>query len=155
MKEEVSPGPSLITSRFEALRALYDNKQQWVRHYEALLAQIIPLSTTASLSICAYLIQNPHSVRYPLGLIALPVTLTVFAAWFIWWCDAEIKRQFDQIVIAEIGMCFYEIRVEGREVLPSFYRNSPNKMRPMVIAGYVAQATSVVGILVSSIVLLP
>ena len=78
----------------------------------------------------------------------LPLGLTVFALWFTWWCDAEVKRQFGQIVTAEIGMGFYDIDVEGEPVLPAMYKNSPVVTRPIVWAGYVAQTVSllVIGI---------
>lgn len=136
----------LTSERFEALHALYDNKQQWVRHYETLLAQLTPLSTTASLAISAYIADNAAGLTYAKWTLAIPLLLSLFALWFTWWCDAEIKRQFSQIVSAEIGMCFYEIEVEGNPVLPPEYKHSPIKTRPIVIAGYLSQAVSLAAI---------
>ncbi len=136
----------LTSERFEALHALYDNKQQWVRHYETLLAQLTPLSTTASLAISAYIADNATVLTYAKWTLAIPLLLSLFALWFTWWCDAEIKRQFSQIVSAEIGMCFYEIEVEGNPVLPAEYKHSPIKTRPIVIAGYLSQADSLAAI---------
>ena len=142
------------TTRFEALHALYDNKQQWVRHYETLLAQLTPLSTTASLAICAYLLENADRLEYAPWFAALPAVITLFALWFNGWCDAEIKRQFDQIVLAEVGMCFYDIVVDGKPVLPEEYRLSPVRTRPIIWAGYVSQAISAVATVVTLIVIL-
>lgn len=140
-------GPrELASERFEALHALYDNKQQWVRHYETLLAQLTPLSATASLAISAYIADNVADLTYAKWSLVVPLVLTLFALWFSWWCDQEIKRQFSQIVAAEIGMCFYEIEVEGQPVLPQMYKNSPIKTRPIVIASYLAQAISLAAI---------
>lgn len=132
----------LTGERFEALHALYDNKQQWVRHYETLLAQLTPLSTTASLVFSAYIADNATQLTYAKWTLIVPLVLSLFALWFTWWCDAEIKRQFSQIVTAEIGMGFYEIEVEGKSVLPAMYKDSPVTTRPIVIAGYLSQAVS-------------
>lgn len=140
--------PNLNSRRehFEALHALYDNKQQWVRHYETLLAQLTPLSTTASLAFSAYVAGNHDKLVYAKWVLMVPLVLTVFALWFTWWCDAEIKRQFSQIISAEIGMGFYEIAVDGKQVLPQMYKSSSVTTRPIVIAGYLSQAVSLVAI---------
>ena len=133
--------------RFQALHALYDNKQQWVRHYETLLAHLTPLSTTASLVISAYIADNADTLAYAKWSLLVPLVLSLFALWFTWWCSAEIKRQFKQIVTAEIGMCFYDIEVDGEPVLPSVYKESPIKTRPIVVAGYLSQAVSLTAVL--------
>ena len=132
--------------RFEALHALYDNKQQWVRHYETLLAQLTPLSTTASLAISAYIADKADTLAYAKWTLLVPLVLSLFALWFTWWCSAEIKRQFKQIITAEIGMGFYDIEVDGEPVLPAIYKNSSISTRPIVIAGYMSQAVSLIAI---------
>ncbi|GEM_PF-2373285 len=139
--------------RFEALHALYDNKQQWVRHYETLLAQLTPLSTTASLALCAYLAENRSQIDMARLYLLLPLALTGFALWFTWWCDAEVKRQFRQIVTAETGMGFYDIEVEGEPVLPAMYKDSPVTTRPIVWAGYASQAISLLVIVIVAVLL--
>ena len=103
---------------------------------------------TETAAICAYLAENRATIDHAQFYLALPLGLTVFALWFTWWCDAEVKRQFGQIVTAEIGMGFYDIDVEGEPVLPAMYKNSPVVTRPIVWAGYVAQTVSllVIGI---------
>lgn len=133
----------LEINEFNALQALYNNKQQWVRHYESLLAQITPLSTTVSLGIIAYVARSGSiSASAKLALI-IPGTLILFTLWFNWWCDQEIKRQFAQIVLAEKGLGFYNRWVDGERVLPKFYEDSPIKTRPIIFAGYVLQLVSI------------
>jgi hypothetical protein len=129
--------------RFEALHALYDNKQQWVRHYEILLAQLIPIGTTASIVFSAYLAEKYKDITLAKQLLLIPAAIILFTSWFLAWCDAEIKAQFEQIVSAEIGMGFYDIVVRDREVLPDDYQNSPRRMRPIIIAGWASQIVSV------------
>lgn len=145
---------SVPTIKFEALHALYDNKQQWVRHYETLLAQLTPLSSTGALAICAYLLENFERLDHAAWFVAIPAGMTLFSLWFTWWCDSEIKRQFDQIVTAESGMGFYEIVVEGKPVLPAEYKASPARTRPIVWAGYAAQAVGAAAALVTLLVVL-
>lgn len=124
---------------FEALHALYDNKQQWVRHYESLLAQITPISTTASLGLAAYVSENAISSNSTFVILTVPFVLICFTIWFNKWCDDEIRRQFKQIVAAEKGMGFYDFVVDGQEVLPLRYLDSPIRTRPIVYAGYALQ----------------
>ena len=62
-------------------------------------------------------------------------------------CDKEIRRQFDQIVIAEKGMGFYDYKVDGKAVLPKSYENSPQKTRPIILSGYVLQAVSLLALI--------
>ncbi|MEM7728364.1 MAG: hypothetical protein AAF311_03730, partial [Pseudomonadota bacterium] len=133
--------------RFEALHALYDNKQQWVRHYETLLGHINPVSTTVSIAIAAYIAENFESRILSYFGLAIPSILIAFTLWFNWWCDREIRRQFEQIVFAEIGMGFFDIQVNGSPVLPSSYRNSPNTTRPIIKAGYALQIAAVMIVL--------
>ena len=138
---------SVPDHRFEALHALYENKQQWVRHYETMLGQINPISTTLSLGIAAFLAENAVDTKFDYAFLIVPAVLIIFTLWFNWWCDQEIRRQFDQIVIAESGMGFYEFRVDGAAVLPSEYKNSPKKTRPIILSGYVLQAVSTIALL--------
>jgi hypothetical protein len=152
-RTKVSKVPSKEHERFEALQALYDNKQQWVRHYETLLAQLTPISTTASLAISAYIAENSDNIVYAKWTLTIPLVISLFALWFNWWCDAEIKRQFDQIVSAEIGMGFYEILVEDKHVLPPEYKDSPIRTRPIVWAGYVSQSISLIAITIVALVI--
>ena len=128
--------------RFQSLHALYENKQQWVRHYETMLGQINPISTTLSLGIAAFLAENHIGNNIENIFLLVPAVLILFTTWFNWWCDKEIRRQFDQIVIAEKGMGFYNYQVEGKAVLPKEYENSPHKTRPIILAGYVLQLIS-------------
>ena len=140
-------GEKSIDQRFEALHALYENKQQWVRHYETMLGQINPISTTISLGMAAFLVENNMSNRFELAFIIIPLVLICFTIWFNWWCDKEIRRQFDQIVIAEKGMGFYDYKVDGKAVLPKSYENSPQKTRPIILSGYVLQAVSLLALI--------
>lgn len=126
----------------ENLKLLYDNKQQWVRHYETLLAQITPLSTTFGLALVAYIAEGKASGSLGRILMLVPLVISIFNVWFNWWCDSEIKRQFHQIIIAERGMGFYEITVDGEKVLPDIYKNSSATTRPIVIAGFCLQAVT-------------
>lgn len=140
--------------KMEALHALYDNKQQWVRHYETMLGQINPISTTISLGIIAFFAENPFNSNFEYAFLCVPFILILFTVWFNWWCDREIRRQFDQIVIAEIGMGFYDYCVEDKPVLPNDYKESPHKTRPIILSGYVLQfvsALALCAILVRSI----
>lgn len=139
--------------KFEALQTLYNNKQHWVRHYETLLVHLTPLSTTASLVVSAYIAENSGDIAYAKWTLAIPLVLSLFALWFNWWCDAEIKRQFDQIVSAEVGMGFYEVLVEGKHVLPRKYKDSPAVTRPIVWAGYISQTVSLLAIAVVAVVI--
>jgi hypothetical protein len=142
MQHQSSVGGKPDRERFEALQALYVNKQQWMRHYEALVAQITPVSTTASIGICAYLADSQASIRFPHLTLLIPAVIVGFSLWFTWWSDSEIRRGFSQIVSVEIGMGFYDIEVEGEFVLPDRYRTASRRMRPIIAAGYVAQAVS-------------
>ena len=128
---------------FKALHALYDNKQQWVRHYERLLAQVTPLSTTASLGIAAFVAENNVSSTSSYVILAVPFVLICFTLWFNKWCDDEIRRQFQQIVAAEKGMGFYEFVIDGQSLLPKRYLDSPAKTRPIIYAGYILQMVAV------------
>lgn len=132
---------------FQALLGLYNNKQQWVRHYETLLTQITPLSTTASLGIAAYVAQVNVQNHYALIGLIVPLTLIAFTIWYTRWCDMEIRRQFDQIISAEKGMGFYEYWVDGKQVLPNPYQESADRPRPIVYAGYILQIVSL-GVLI-------
>ncbi|MEM8935759.1 MAG: hypothetical protein AAGC77_05070 [Pseudomonadota bacterium] len=127
---------------FEALHALYDNKQQWVRHYETLLAQVTPISTTASLALAAFVAENNVSSNSAYVILSVPFVLICFTIWFNKWCDEEIRRQFQQIVAAEKGMGFYEFVIDGQELLPQRYLNSPVRTRPIIYAGYALQAVA-------------
>ncbi len=141
-----------ITAGFEALHALYSNKQQWVRHYETLLSQLIPISTAASLGILAYIAENRLEIELAKAFMLVPVLIISFTVWFTGWCDTEIKRQFDQIVSAEVGMGFYKITVNRgsvHHVLPKEYMDSPVTTRPIVKAGYVSQIVSFIALLIA------
>ena len=135
-----APATTEIPQReFEALHALYHNKQEWVRHYETMLSQVTPISTTATLGIAAYMAEAGTHGPISLVLLAVPLLLIGFTLWFNRWCDREIRRQFDQIVLAEKGMGFYNYKVEGNDVLPQRYLKSPVKTRPIIYAGYIMQ----------------
>lgn len=130
--------------RFEALHALYQNKQDWIRHYETLLAQLTPLSATTSLAFSAYIADKSSQLLYAKWTLIIPLVISMFSLWFTWWCDSEIRRQFRQIVTSEIGMGFYDIKVENEYVLPGEYKESPVTTRPIVVAGYLAQLISLI-----------
>ena len=134
-----TPQSDISEREFEALHALYDNKQQWVRHYETMLCQVTPISTTATLGIAAYMAQIGASGSISLVLLAVPLVLIGFTLWFNRWCDLEIRRQFNQIVLAEKGMGFYNYRIDGEDVLPARYLKSPVRTRPIIYAGYIMQ----------------
>lgn len=147
MTAEISKNPSASAGdRFEALHALYENKQQWVRHYETLLAQLTPLSATTSLAFSAYIADKSGQLTYAKWTLIIPLALSLFALWFTWWCDSEIKRQFRQIVSAETGMGFYQIIVDDKPVLPIEYKDSPVKTRPIIFASYFSQAISLTAV---------
>lgn len=131
-------------SAMDALRVLYDNKQQWVRHYETSLARIPPLSTTGALSIAAYVLNSDPGTGLGASILSIAVIMTAFTLWFVWWCDQEIARQFDQIVSAETGMNFFDYWIDGNPVLPGIYEESGVRKRPIVVAGYALQVLSLI-----------
>ncbi len=127
---------------FAALHALYQNKQQWIRHYETLLAQITPISTTASIGIAAFISEADLSDNGAKILLMVPLMLVGFTIWFNAWCDGEIRRQFEQVVAAEKGMGFYDFIVDGQPVLPKRYFKSAVRTRPIILAGYALQVVA-------------
>ncbi|MDO9452535.1 MAG: hypothetical protein Q7J29_06705 [Stagnimonas sp.] len=127
---------------FEAMKALYDNKQQWVRHYEMLLGQINPISTTASLTLATFITEKGGPNNPQLFFVLVPIILIGFTFWFNWWCDKEIRSLFQQLILVEKGLGFFDLRVDGQEVLPSAYITSAIKTRPIIMSGYVLQGAS-------------
>ena len=142
MRDRSAPRTARTKERYEALYALYLNKQQWMRHYEALVAQITPVSATASIGLCAYIAENHATIRYPELILMIPAVTIGFASWFTWWSDCEIRNGFSQIASTETGMGFYDLEVDGEFVLPIRYKQGARHMRPIVAAGYLAQVVS-------------
>lgn len=121
---------------FKALELLYNNKQMWVRHYENLLGKIIPVSGTAILSICAYLVANEIEMSTTLPIFAIGAGIFLFIAWYAIWCDLEIRAQFEQIIGAEGAMGMNLIMYQGKLILPEKYKKSANFPRPIVFSSY-------------------
>jgi len=126
-------------NKFHAYQLLYDNKQQWIRHYETLLAQITPLSTTGALGIIAYVADKDMDRLF----LAAPAMIIGFNIWFICWCNRELRSSFMQLVQTEEVLGLYKLNESGKKpVLPEAYQKSGETIRPIIWAGFTLQFVS-------------
>lgn len=133
---------ALSAQQFSSLQLLFENKQNWVRHYETLLAQFNPLSTTVSLAVLAFIAQSGRENNTV--FVALPICLSAFSIWFNVWCHIEIKNLFQQIVRIETALGFYDLSFSGQPLMDPKYKLSGAIMRPTIVSGIWIQVAALV-----------
>jgi len=143
-------GRSRLLNDNDALRAAYDNSQNWLRHYDTVLFTLTFFVVSVGIGYAAIKLQKSAVVIDKIGFsagegveILFPVLLTMLSLCVTRYMDLEVRTAWKRVVRLEQAMGFYEVRPSlNGSILDAAYKDSGGKPTSFFVLSYGAQTLS-------------